>query len=417
LENDGQNPSQGKKGSVRLRRPSKRMQRRGNENAYGQWAEDGSYHLEVNAKAQIKKANRNRIFRYILKKKEVSMADISRQLVISLPTITEHMAKLKEMGVLVENGLYESTGGRRAKVISINPRSKVACGVNITHSTMDLVIVDLLGGVIDYFKEEIPCAINHEYLDHMRTQLLGMIEKNSLFEQSILGVGISLPAIVDADGVIYDTAFDAPLPPDVHRTTQEYIPFPVRFFNDASSGGYAEFWHCKSGENLFYLNLSETVGGAIRVHNRILDGDDYRSAEIGHTTIVPNGRQCYCGQKGCLYAYCSSNCLATPAEGGLRPFFQKLEDGDPECGLKWDEYLNYLAIGINNIRLLFDCDVILGGSVGRFVPKYVPQLAERLGRRDSFHRAADYLRVCEYHSESSAVGAALMFIDQYIAQV
>jgi predicted NBD/HSP70 family sugar kinase len=371
----------------------------------------------LNAKRQIKKATRNLIFRYVLEKKQVAMADISRQLVISLPTITQHIDSLKKMGILIENGLYESTGGRRAKALSINPRSKVACGINITHSALDMITVDLLGGVIDYVKEDIPCRISREYLDHLQSLLTGMFERNSLSEQSILGVGISLPAIVDGRGVIYDTAFETPLPPDFHQVVQARVPAPITFVNDASSGGYAEFWHCKTRENLFYLSLSETVGGAAKVHGRVLSGNDYRSAEVGHTTIIPDGRPCYCGQRGCMNTYCSSKCLSLLAGGSLTAFFQELETGNAYCRGKWNEYLDYLAIAINNIRLLFDCEVILGGGVGRFIPEYVPALSERLRKRDSFHRTTEYLRVCEYHSESSAVGAALMFVDQFIAQI
>jgi len=371
----------------------------------------------LTATKQIKRANRNRIFRYILEKEQVSMADITRDLIISLPTTTQHVTALKKKGLLIEDGLYESTGGRPAKVIACNPRAKVACGINITHDTVDLIMVDLLGNVIDYEKEESLCEIDDSYMNRLRTMLFDMIRKNDLAERLILGVGVSLPAIVDGGGIIHDTAFDAPLPQNFRQMMKNYIPFPLRYFNDASSGGYAEFWHCKTVENLFYLSLSGTVGGAVRIHNRTFDGDDYRSAEIGHTTIVPNGRPCYCGQRGCMNTYCSSNSLALPANGGLQAFFQRLEANEAESLKKWDEYLNYLAIAINNIRLMFDCDIILGGNVGRFIPRYVPALEERLNRRDSFHRPAKYLRICEYHSESSAVGAALMFVDQFIDQI
>lgn len=366
---------------------------------------------------QIKRVNRNRILRYILDKKEVSVADISRQLVISLPTVTQHVNRLREMGLLIENGLYESTGGRRARVIAISPRSKVACGVNITYSTVDIVVVDLLGDVIDYVKEEIPCNIDHPYLDRLRSLLTGMLRKNGVADDLVLGVGVSLPAIVDGGGVIYDTAFDAPLPQDFRQMVGDYIGFPLRYFNDASSGGYAEFWRRKTGENLFYLSLNETVGGAVRIHNRILDGDDFRSTEIGHTTIVPDGLPCYCGQRGCMNAYCSSKRLAPHADGGLGAFFLKVEAGDAACVARWKEYLGHLATAVNNIRLLFDCGVILGGSVGECIPGHIAELADLLERRDSFHRPTDYLRVCEYHSESSAVGAALMFVDCFVAKI
>ncbi|MCI8525362.1 MAG: ROK family transcriptional regulator [Oscillospiraceae bacterium] len=366
---------------------------------------------------ELKKVNRNRIFRYILEREEVSMADISRDLRISLPTVTQHVGRLKDAGLLLDGGLCESTGGRRAKAIACNIRATVGCGINITHRDVDFVLVDLVGTVIDYTKLSVPCELNGDYLEMLRSTLLQMIQRSGLPAAAVLGVGISLPAIIDGGKRICDTAFDFPVPPHFQEDLRTCLPFQLDFFNDASSGGYAEFWHCKDAENLFYLSLSGSVGGAVRIHRRAYDGDDFRSAEIGHTTIVPGGRLCYCGQQGCMNAYCSSNSLSAQGGGSLETFFQRLEAGDPACAAKWDEYLGYLAIAINNIRLMYDCDVILGGSVARYIGRYVPELNRRLAQRDSFHRAGTYIRACRYDSESSAVGAALIFVDRFIDQI
>ena len=368
-------------------------------------------------KLEIKKLNRNRVFRHILERGQTSMSEIAKDLQISLPTVAAHIASLEEEDLLVEGGLYASTGGRRAKAIGCDPRARVGCGINITRNTVDLVAVDLKGSVIDYTKMTVRCEINGAYLAMLRGSLLDMIRRSGLPDSAVLGVGISLPAIIDGRKRICDTAFEWPVPEHFQEDLQASIPFRLDYFNDASSGGYAEFWDCKTSANLFYLSLSETVGGAVRVHGRVLDGDDYRSAEIGHTTIVPDGRPCYCGQLGCMNAYCSSNNLATPEDGGLKQFFAQLEAGNAECLRKWDEYLHYLSIAVNNIRQLYDCDVILGGAVGRFLPAYLPQLRQLLRQRDSFHRDTDYVRPCKYHSESSAVGAALLFVDQFLDAV
>lgn len=371
----------------------------------------------LDSKTVIKKMNRNRIFRYLLEKAQAPLLDVSRDLEISLPTVTQHVLSLEKENLLEEAGLYESTGGRRARVIACDPRTRVACGINITHRTADIVIIDLCGNLVDYSNMVLNCTINHHYLSILRDKLSDMLQEDHLRQSQVLGVGVSLPAIIDKNKIIRDTAFDAPLPPDFQEMLRSYLPFRLDYCNDASSGGYAEFWHCKDVENLFYLSLCGSVGGAARIHSQFYDGDDDRSAEIGHTTIVPNGRLCYCGRRGCMNAYCSSNNLTEATGGSLELFFKKLEAGDPVCVQKWNEYLGYLSIAVNNIRMLFDCNVILGGSVGKYIPRYIPGLQARLLEFDSFHRPTEYVLPCKYHSESSAVGAALMFIDQFISEI
>ena len=370
-----------------------------------------------NEKLAIKRLNRNRIYKYILERDHVSIADIARDLLISLPTATQHIQALLKDGLLIEKGLCESTGGRRPKAYACNPVARVGCGINITHSSVDIVIVDLLGNLVDHNVLSVNGIVNRETMWNIREILLDMLRRKAFPESAVIGVGISLPAIIDASNTIHETAFDAPLPGNFQENLQEALPFQLNYINDASSGGYAEFWHCKEENNIFFLSLSNSVGGAVRIHGQVYDGDDFRSAEIGHVTIVPNGRRCHCGQRGCANTYCSSNNLRQAADGSLSQFFQNLEAKDPHSVEVWDSYTDYLVNTINNIRLLYDCDVIIGGSVGRYIPKYIPELKRRLAGRDSFNRAPNFIKVSKYDSESSAVGAALKFIDKFISEV
>lgn len=370
-----------------------------------------------NDKLDIKRINRNRIYRYLLEKGQASIADISHELMVSQPTVTQHIHSLMHENLLVECGLYESRGGRRAKAFSCAPLSHVGCGINIAHSEADLVIVDLQGKLIDYSKIALQGEMDSAMMRYLNDTLQNMLMSNHISCESVLGVGISLPAIIDGDGNIHDTAFDYPLTESFQCNLEEALPFKISYINDASSGGYAEFWHCKSTENLFYISLSNTVGGAVRIHGKMFDGDDFRAAEIGHVTLFENGRKCYCGQCGCVNAYCSSSNLIKPEEGKLSRFFYRLESAETEAVEKWNRYLDHLAIVINNIRMLYDCSVILGGSVGRFIPPYLPALQARLEQRDSFYRKEHFVQCCKYHSESSAVGAALRFVDQFVASI
>ena len=67
---------------------------------------------------EVKKNNRNRIYRYICNCQTVSNPDISYALKISLPTVTQNTRELIEMGLVREIGELQSTGGRRAKALA-----------------------------------------------------------------------------------------------------------------------------------------------------------------------------------------------------------------------------------------------------------------------------------------------------------
>lgn len=140
----------------------------------------------------------------------------------------------------------------------------------------------------------------------------------------------------------------------------------------------------ESPRSLVYLSLSNSVGGAILTGGALYGGDHLRAGEFGHNTLVPDGRPCYCGKKGCLDAYCPAKVLSQLTDGNLALFFDGLRSGNAALQTAWNEYLSYLAVAVNNLRMTFDCDVIVGGYVGGFLAEFGEPLREMLVERNTF---------------------------------
>ena len=70
-------------------------------------------------------------------------------------------------------------------------------------------------------------------------------------------------------------------------------------------------------------------------------------------------------------------------------------------------------MGINNIRTLLDCEVILGGTLARYIEDYFGDIKYRLGKDSVFDNNADYLHLSNYTSNASAIGTALHFADEF----
>lgn len=367
---------------------------------------------------ELKKINRNRVFRFILQQEATSKSEISYQLNISLPTVTQNITALKEQNLIVESGEYESTGGRRAKMLSCNAMSRVALGIDITRNHISAVVVNLLGNTVDSIRENFNCRDIPNTLPKIQQLMERLLKANRIKDSTVLGVGVSLPAIIAGDYQSIETALVLPFPLDYYQQMQPYMRFPYLFYNDANCGGFAELWSRKpTKHDMFYFSLSATVGGAAMINDQIYTGCNFSGGEIGHITLVPNGKPCYCGQTGCMDCYCNSNCLAELTDGNLPDFFTLLQQGDPAARARMDVYLEYLAISIHNVRMLFDCDIILGGYVGSYSDLFLEDLCKRLQAKDTFNRKPDYVMGCHHHTEAAAVGAALMYISRFIDQV
>ena len=99
---------------------------------------------------EVKKRNRNRVFRYICSHGTVSNPDISYAMQMSLPTVTQITKELIGDGLVEENGEFQSTGGRRAKALSAAVNARQAVGLDITKNHISLVLSNLTGEILKH---------------------------------------------------------------------------------------------------------------------------------------------------------------------------------------------------------------------------------------------------------------------------
>ncbi len=366
---------------------------------------------------EVKKNNRNRIFRYICEHETVSNPDISYDIKMSLPTVTQNTKELIERGLIEEIGELKSTGGRRAKALSVAANARQAVGIDITKNHIGLVLTNLKGEILEYERIFFPFAENEKYYRTVNEKLELFLEKTNVDRKIILGLGISFPGIVDINRkmIIHSHILGVDMVP--FTSVSRFFSYPCYFINDANAGAYAEGIYSKNRERFFYISLSNTVGGAIFSNNALIQGDNFRCGEVGHMTIIPDGRLCYCGKKGCLDAYCSAMILSELTEGKLEYFFKALKENDKRIEKIWEEYIAYLSIAIHNIHMILDCDIVLGGYVGSYIEPFISSVRNKVREINTFSEDKIFLKACSHKTGAAALGAAFNVIERFIQQV
>ena len=377
---------------------------------------------------EVKRMNRNRIFRYINGTDKTSMPDIAAALGMSGPTVLQIVKELMELSLVKEVGTFQSTGGRKAKAIAVEQEYCYSLGVDITRNHLSFVLIDLAENIQKYVRIRKAFAFEEAYFSEARELLEKFVESCQIPRDKIIGVGISVPGIVDQVQNKITRAHTLNLRDVDGGIFSRYIPYPYTLLNDANAAVMAECSKEENPGNMAYLSLSNTVGGAFvfrqngmngmgyqnGLFEKIYTGDNWRSGEFGHMVIHPGGRTCYCGKEGCLDVYCSALRLADLTDGDLSAFFREMENGSREFQGVWETYLDDLAIAVDNLRMCFDCDVVLGGYVGSYMEPYLERLQEKVAKRNIFGYTGDYLKVCKYRTEMSALGAAVCQIEKYI---
>lgn len=347
-----------------------------------------------------------------------SKQEIATALSLSLPTVHQNVGELLDAGLLRPAGIQQSTGGRRATSLTVMETARFAVGVSIAQNRFRILATDLKQQEIAYKKTN---CFTSEKIDDigdlLARELEAFLDDNRLNREQLLGVGIAVPAVLDADRQVLR------LSPTMHLRNESLsrltgcLPYPSFIENDGTSGGYAE-WFAQTGQqNMAYVSLENGVGGAVLCGAQPYPGDNCRSGEFGHMCVEPDGLPCKCGKRGCLEVYCSAERFSNELGITLEAFFERLGQGDAQCAALWDDALRHLAIGVNNIRMMLDCDVVLGGFLTPFLEPYLPQLREKIAALNTFEADASYLKLCRYPHRAIPLGVALHFIKQFIEAI
>lgn len=101
----------------------------------------------------------------------------------------------------------------------------------------------------------------------------------------------------------------------IAKKFEEALDIPVIVTNDANAAAVGEFTYgvARGMKNFIMITLGTGVGSGIYINGQLVLGCDGLAGELGHLTVVPGGRTCGCGRKGCLETYCSATGVARTA--------------------------------------------------------------------------------------------------------
>ena len=364
-------------------------------------------------------APRSRIYRTLYDAQDFcSRQTLARDCGLSLPTVHQYLTDLFQLGLVRYSGEDLATGGRRAQGLEIVPDARIALGISVTGRHLRLSAVDLRLRELAY------CLENYDLASHLNLfdgALAGIIEKFlddfHLDRSRLLGVGITIPGLISPDGQRITNAptlgiRDAPL----YALTRG-INYPVHVENDGTASGHAESAFRRKKGNMAYLSLEYGLGGAVLVNSLPYPGSNSKSGEFGHMCVEPGGLRCSCGCHGCLEAYCSATRIESGLGVSLEEFFRGVNEHRPDYEALLFDMLRHLAIGINSIHMVLDCDVVLGGFLSEYLQPWLPVLREYVTAGNPFTANADFVQFSTLGRHITSHGAALFFVREFVTGI
>ena len=181
---------------------------------------------------------------------------------------------------------------------------KYCFGVDIGGTTVKLGLFTTEGEIVD--KWEIKTRTENQgeaVLPDIAAALNEKLEEKQIPKDEVEGIGVGVPAPVDSEGVVQNTATLGWGYKEVKREMEELSGMKAEIGNDANVAALGEMWlgAAKGCKDVIMVTLGTGVGGGIIVDGKVVAGFNGAGGEIGHITVNHDEIEaCNCGQYGCL---------------------------------------------------------------------------------------------------------------------
>ena len=344
----------------------------------------------------------------------VSRVEISKMTGLTPPTVTNITTKLLELGLIAEDRIGESSGGRRPLLLKINSLLATVIIVYIRSERM-------IGYVIDpefQIQLEDSRSIKGKKEDEILKMLLDIISDcRKGAGVPVLAVGVVVRGPVRRkDGIAVFVPNIGWRNTPLKGIIEEQIGLPAFIENDVKALSNGEYYYgsVKDAKSMILLKVSHGIGGGIIFNGSLYRGVNDSAGEVGHTTIDIAGPICSCGNYGCLEALASENALVDAVAKAIKEgqssiiydivkgelkdltpeFIYEAADAGDELAIRMlGQVARYLGIGIANLVNTFNPEIlIIGGGIVRG-RQYIEDIVRKIVEDRSFESSSNVLEI------------------------
>ncbi|KDE61811.1 ROK family protein [Fusobacterium necrophorum] len=262
------------------------------------------------------------------------------------------------------------------------------------------------------------------------------LTEEKLKREDLSGIGIGIPGPVKNQSIV---GFFANFPWEKNMNLKEKMEtltgIRTLVDNDVNviAQGEAIFGAAKGHKSSITVALGTGIGGGIFVDGRLISGMTGAGGEIGHMKLVPDGKLCGCGQKGCFEAYASAtgmirealsrlyvnklNALYEKFQGNYetleaKDIFEAAAAGDVFSQEIVDYEAEYLAMGIGNLLNIINPEVVvLGGGIALAKEQILEPMKQKI-RKYALEITLENLEIKTgvLENEAGILGAAALFM-------
>ena len=368
----------------------------------------------------IKKINRRLIISKIIEHGLISRADLSKLTNLTRSTISVQASHLLEEELIIESDQEHTSVGRKPIMLSLNHTAGFALGIDLDYRHITFTLSDLLGNPIYNDTIKIPNSDYAMIVKLLINQIKKYEDKCSESRFGIIGIVIGIHGIVTNDEIINFVPQHKWHNKNLKDDLEKEVGIKIQIENNANLCSFAEkvFKHHKS-MNLLSVSMYSGIGLGVMINGESLKGYHGYAGEMGHMIIVPNGKPCNCGNSGCWELYSSEDSFLKQLAAIHHQKNMTYEDvrnliirQDPSTLEQMEQFIKYLAIGLNNIiNLLNPETLVLNSELLKLYPDAENKIKSHLTSSVSHFSE---LVISELGKKACVMGACALAIKNFL---
>lgn len=334
-----------------------------------------------------KDLNTTKILKSIIKNQPISRADLAKLNNLNKTTTSAIVANIIDTSIVHESGLGESTfgGGRKPILLEFNSKAAVAISIEIGPNYIYSALAYLDGEIIVTDKTKNVVIDDQTIHQLLETSIDELITKKPQTPNGLAGIAVAIHGVSVNNKFVFSPFYDIKNYNLYEKLTQQY-ECPVYIENESNLAALGEHAYGTCQDRIININIQSGIGAGIIDNGKMQKGTHGRIGEIGHTILFPGGRDCACGNKGCLERYASLDVLCSNiseqkdiSNVSIEEIISLWNDKNDIVVEAVLTNIQYLSIGINNLISLYDPDeIIINSPLFIQIPELLTHLKESL---------------------------------------
>ena len=268
--------------------------------------------LFTKTRKRLDKIMEKRVINYIFEKKSFSQLDIAKGLNLPVSRANRLIKKFLSKGIIIENGLRPSTGGRPPLEYAINPAIGLTASVIIDFDAIVISINDFQSNIL--LSKRIPTDLERNsttLISKISQSIKELIKKEGVSLKNLKGIGIASGGIINREkGILRLEMINKSLDFFTNlKLGHLQLPIVLEDIVYVEALGEKNLGLAKKIQNFVYVRYKNTIGAAICINGKVHHDSTGYVSELGHITVDKEGPLCYCGSRGCLEQVASERYL------------------------------------------------------------------------------------------------------------